>query len=512
MNGTGFSYQEVQKSLIQSLFTEQIMIPKISSFINVDDFNDENCKAVYTALITLTDVTTENKKSITITDIYNWSIENNQPINVEYLIQLNTPSNESPSLLAEVLKRLSVQNKAQIAINQTIERLNFDSPNTLEILSEAESQLSDLASSLIHKDDDKTLKEELEEFKEFIKQDKEIEVDTVPLFNPQMNMVLNNGWQQEKLIVIGARTGIGKSVFAIDSTVAACNANRSVLFFSLEMSKTELYQRLLAVQSDVIIKHLNPGADRVKEEVERIDQAISEMQEWKLEIDDTPGITVENIVAKSKLKAMSQEGLDMVIIDYLQLITPNSSIKNRQEQVAEISRQMKLLAKTLKVPVMVLVQLKRNNSKDDSGKDELPTKDEIRESGAIAQDADVVLLIHRNTRKEDETDSVGLFISDKNRGGPAPRTFKVRAVLEKSAFRDIPKEELENEESIKAEINLEELDQKFTNDESSNNFGFLDNISFEENNIDLVKNNYPEFNEGPTITDSDDSWTKDLFE
>ena len=83
MNGTGFSYQEVQKSLIQSLFTEQIMIPKISSFINVDDFNDENCKAVYTALITLTDVTTENKKSITITDIYNWSIENNQPINVE---------------------------------------------------------------------------------------------------------------------------------------------------------------------------------------------------------------------------------------------------------------------------------------------------------------------------------------------------------------------------------------------------------------------------------------------
>ena len=142
MNGTGFSYQEVQKSLIQSLFTEQIMIPKISSFIKIDDFNDENCKAVYTALITLTDVTAEEKKQITIADIYNWSIENNQPINVEYLIQLNTPSNESPSLLAEVLKRLSVQYKAQLTISQTMEKLNFDSPNTLEILSEAENQLS----------------------------------------------------------------------------------------------------------------------------------------------------------------------------------------------------------------------------------------------------------------------------------------------------------------------------------------------------------------------------------
>ena len=523
MNGTGFSYQEVQKSLIQSLFTEQIMIPKISSFIKIDDFNDENCKAVYTALINLTDVTAEEKKQITIADIYNWSIENNQPINVEYLIQLNTPSNESPSLLAEVLKRLSVQYKAQLTISQTMEKLNFDSPNTLEILSEAENQLSELSSSLIHKDNDKTLIEELEEFQEFIKQDEKVEVDTIPLFNPQMNKVLNNGWQQEKLIVIGARTGIGKSVFAIDSTVAACNANRSVLFFSLEMSKTELYQRLLAVQSDVIINHLEPGADRVPEEIERIDKAINEMKNWKLEIDDTPGVTVENIVAKSKLKAMTNEGLDMIIIDYLQLITPsNVGRKSRQEQVAEISRQMKLLAKTLKVPVMVLVQLKRNNTKEDSSEDELPTKDEIRESGAIAQDADVVLLIHRNTKKEDETDPKGIFIIDKNRRGQAPRTFKVRCVLEKSAFRDIPKEELSNEETQKAEINLEELENKFTNESNNldSDFDFLNNINLnEDNNIENNIENNITINNNMFSSDnadnnglSDDDWTKELFE
>ena len=167
---------------------------------------------------------------------------------------------------------------------------------------------------------------------------------------------------------------------------------------------------------------------------------------------------------------------------------------------------------------MVLVQLKRNNTKEDSSEDELPTKDEIRESGAIAQDADVVLLIHRNTKKEDETDPKGIFIIDKNRRGQAPRTFKVRCVLEKSAFRDIPKEELSNEETQKAEINLEELENKFTNESNNldSDFDFLNNINLnEDNNIEnniTINNNMFSSDNADNNGLSDDDWTKELFE
>lgn len=489
-NTTGFSYQEIQKVLVQALFTEQTAIPKVSAYVSSDDFIDENYKSIYIALISLSNVPDKDKRKATISiyDIYDWANKNDKAINNEALAQLSRPVLESPQSLAEILKRLSVQYKTKLALAETAKKLENDSPQTLENISELETRLNELSTSLIINNKEKTLAEELEEFSQHIQKKEKDEVDTIPLFNPCLNRVLNNGWQQEKLIVIGARTGVGKSVYAVDSTVAACNAGRSVLFFSLEMSRQELYKRLLAVQSDVILNKLEAGTDKSEEEISRINTSIEQMKQWKLEIDDTPGVTAENIAAKAKLKAMSAEGLDMIIVDYLQLITPTSvySRKSRQEQVAEISRQMKLLAKTLKVPVMVLVQLNRLNKKDENV-DELPTKDEIRESNAIAQDADVILLIHRKF-KEDETDPKATFIIDKNRGGAAPRTFKVRCVLEKSAFRDLSPDEDETENLDIDTIDTEQ--EELHNDEAF--FDALENFDFEENFASEV----PEFELG----------------
>ena len=466
MEEKGFSYQEAQKSLIQSLFNEQSLIPKISSYIKVDDFADENYRAIYTSLIALSN--TESQEKFSIWEVYNWTIKNNLSVNPDVISQLSIPTTESPSVLADIVKRLSIQYQARNLISETANKLNYDSPETLEIISEAETRLNHLSSSLILKDEDKNFAEDINDFKDIILSDEIEQVKRVPLYNKILNDTLDQGWKEEQLIVIGARTGVGKSVFAVDSAVEACNDGKSVLFFSLEMSKKQLYGRMLAVEADVILNKLKPGVPKADSEIERIKEATNRMINWKLEIDDTPGVSVENIVAKSKLKALSTTGLDMIIIDYLQLITPSSllSRKTRQEQVAELSRQMKLLAKTLKVPVMVLVQLNRvQKSKDDQNIDELPTKDEIRESGAIAQDADVVILIHRKF-KEDETDPKATFIVDKNRGGQAPRTFKVRCVLEKSAFKDLEKEEQEEELAIES---------------AKDSFDFIDSMGLEDN-------------------------------
>lgn len=463
---TNFSYGNVQKLLIQALFNEQEVIPKISSFIGIDDFTDENYKTLYLALLSLNSEEIESKKKISISDLYEWSTLKNQIINPEIWPTLVFPTTESPFTLAEILKRLSVQNKARILLEETSSKLSYDSPQTLEIISEAESRLNDLSSSLIIKKDEKSHEESIDELLEYVYKEEPEEIDTIPLFNQSMSEILRNGWKQEQMIVVGARTGVGKSVFAVDSTVAACNANRSVLFFSLEMSKKEVHTRLLSVQSDVVLDKLKPGTLKSKEELDRIQTAGQQIKEWKLEVDDTPGQTIESIKAKSKLKAMSKEGLDMIVIDYLQLITPSNSYgKSRQDQVAEISREIKLLAKALRVPVMVLVQLKRANKSKEEVEDELPTLDEIRESGAIAQDADIVILIHRK-KKEDETDPKATFIIDKNRAGKAPWTFKVRCVLEKSAFRDLTPSDLE--ESKEDDIDIKE----FTEDNFKSNETF----------------------------------------
>lgn len=483
-----FSYLQVQELLVQSLFQEQEIIPKISSFIDTNDFTDENYKIIYSALLSLQ----EQDRKIKLSEIYEWINNKGEVINnLEIWTKLSAPVFESPVTLAEILKRQSIQHKTKELLKETTDKLLLDSPQTLEIISETETKLNTLATSLIVKKDEKTLSENMDDLLEYVFRNEPEDIDTIPLFNNSMSEVLNNGWRPEQMIVVGARTGVGKSVFAVDSTVAACNSNRSVLFFSLEMSEREVATRLLSVQSDVILNKLKPGRERSKEEEKRIIEASNQIKDWKLEINDTPGQTIESIKAISKLKAMSPEGLDMIIIDYLQLITPSNTYgKSRQDQVAEISREIKLLAKTLKVPVMVLVQLKRATKTSDGSEDELPTKDEIRESGAIAQDADVVLLIHRRKNdKQDEVDPKALFIVDKNRGGQAPKLFTVRCALEKSAFRDIDKEE----------ILEDELDIKEIKDLTDNSFLNQSNFENEENTTFAIE------------TDDDDSLFDDLF-
>lgn len=228
------------------------------------------------------------------------------------------------------------------------------------------------------------------------------------------------------------------TVVATQAASTACALGKSVLFFSLEMSSEQLIKRIAACHGNIMLSLLRPRDDRDNDTKNKISDVMDEISKWKLKIIDSPDVTMEKIRSISQQTAQSEDGLDMIIIDYLQLISTKGSYnRNRQETVAEISRGCKMMAKELGVPVMVLVQLNREMKGEDP--DRLPGKEDIRESAAIAADSDIVLIIHRKS-KDDSTDPKALFILDKNREGASDKKFLMRCVLEKNIFQDLKKE------------------------------------------------------------------------
>lgn len=235
------------------------------------------------------------------------------------------------------------------------------------------------------------------------------------------------------MITIGARTGIGKSVFAVNCAVAAAQANATVMLFSLEMSQDQITDRIVSSTTGIPLSTLKTG-ELSAEQMNMLDN--DEIARMRIIVDTEPKLTVDMIRARALKQAQSPQGLDFVVVDYLQLITPVGRFSSRQEAVADISRNMKLLAKQLGVPVMVLVQLNRNAGKDEENP--LPELEHIRESGAIGQDSDVVLLLHRD-KPLDSVVPHTLVIVAKNRDGEASRIIRCHSDLECSVFHEVRK-------------------------------------------------------------------------
>lgn len=242
------------------------------------------------------------------------------------------------------------------------------------------------------------------------------------------------------------------SVFAVNSAVAAAQAGKSVLFFTLEMSNAEIDDRIIASISGVSMSKLKNG-NITEEENEKVKDALDQLRKMKITVDSDPKVTVDTIRARATRQAQSPDGLDLIIVDYLQLITPVGRFSSRQEAVASISRNMKLLAKTMEVPIIVLVQL--NRGKDDE-EDKLPTIDNIRESGSIGMDSDIVILLHRDANFDDTTPHT-LFLLEKNRNGENKKIIRCHSNLSTSLFREVRKEKDVAEERLSDE-DLSELE------------------------------------------------------
>ncbi len=232
---------------------------------------------------------------------------------------------------------------------------------------------------------------------------------------------ITSGLHPNELIIIAARPAMGKTAFALNlATNIAMNNKKTVALFNMEMGAEQLATRMLASVGQIELGKLISG--RLEHnDWKRVNEAISRLADTKIFIDDTPGMTISEIRAKCRRLASSSDGLDIVIIDYLQLISGGTKYAgNRQQEIAEISRSLKTLAMELEIPVIALAQLSRSVEGRD---DKRPILSDLRESGSIEQDADIVAFLYRDDyyNKEaaiDEYTSKSEFIIGKHRNGP----------------------------------------------------------------------------------------------
>lgn len=229
---------------------------------------------------------------------------------------------------------------------------------------------------------------------------------------------LTTGFRPGQMIVVAARPGVGKSTLGLDfCRAAAIKGGKTCAIFSLEMTGSEIAMRLLSAEAKVAIHHMR-GGSMSKRDWDTVSAKIPQVLGAPVVIDDSPNMTMAEIRSKAR-KIRKDHGLDLIVIDYLQLMMSGKQVESRQVEVSEFSRQIKLLAKELDIPVVAISQLNRAS---EQRTDKTPQLADLRESGSIEQDADVVLLLHRPDmyeRGESERPGEADIIVAKNRSGPA---------------------------------------------------------------------------------------------
>jgi replicative DNA helicase len=244
---------------------------------------------------------------------------------------------------------------------------------------------------------------------------------------------LTNGFHPGNMIVLAARPAVGKSTLGLDiARNAAIHNGDAAVIFSLEMSRSEITMRMLSAEARVGLNNIRSGS-LSDDEWGRLAKRMGEISQAPLFIDDSPNLSLMEIRAKAR-RLKQRHNLKIIVIDYLQLMTSGKRVENRQQEVSEFSRNLKLLAKELEVPIIAISQLNRS---PEQRADKKPMLSDLRESGSIEQDADVVILLHRddlydNQNRSGEAD----LIVAKHRNGPT-RTITVSAQLHFARFTDM---------------------------------------------------------------------------
>ena len=242
---------------------------------------------------------------------------------------------------------------------------------------------------------------------------------------------LTNGLHAGQMVIIAARPGVGKSTLAMDF-MRSCSIHhgKTSVIFSLEMSASEIIMRLLSAETEIKLSSMRSG-QMEERDWEKLTKRLTEIQDAPLFIDDSPNLTMMEI--RTKARAIKQQhGLDLIVLDYLQLMSSGKKVESRQQEVSEFSRHLKLLAKELEVPVIAISQLNRG---PEARTDKKPQLADLRESGSLEQDADMVFLLYRpdSQDRDDERAGEADIIVAKHRGGPID-TIPVAHQLHYSRF------------------------------------------------------------------------------
>jgi replicative DNA helicase len=246
---------------------------------------------------------------------------------------------------------------------------------------------------------------------------------------------LTNGLHPGQLVVVAGRPGQGKSTLGMDFLRAtSISSQLGSVLFSLEMGRSEITMRMLAAEARVRLQKMRMG-QLDNSDWDRLARRMSEVASAPMFIDDSPNLTMMEIRAKAR-RLRQRHDIRLVVVDYLQLMAGTRRVENRQQEVAEISRSLKLLAKELGVPVVAISQLNRGA---EARADKRPQMADLRESGAIEQDADIVILLHRDEyyNKESRPGEADLIVA-KNRNGPTME-FAVSSQLHFSRFVTMPR-------------------------------------------------------------------------
>ena len=413
---------DAEQSVLGAMFLSKTALEKAVESLNKDMFYLDAHKKIFEVMKNLDD----KKVPIDITTVTNELEEKkllNQIGGVAYLTEIVNvvPTAANVDQYIKIIEDKYLRRNL-IEAGTEITDLGFSSPDDIgEVLDEAEKKIFDVVKNR-RGSEFKTIQDVL--FKAQADLEKlssmKNEITGVPTGYYDIDK-LTSGFHDNELIIIAARPAMGKTAFALNMAVnMAVNAKKSVALFNMEMGAEQLITRMLASVGQIESSKLRTG--RLEhQDWKRVNEAISRLADTKIFIDDTPGMTVSEMRAKCRRLANSEDGLDIVIIDYLQLISGSARYAGqRQQEVSEISRSLKTMAMELGIPVIALAQLSRSV---EGREDKRPFLSDLRESGSIEQDADIVAFLYRDDyyNKEsaiDEDTSKSEFIIAKHRNGP----------------------------------------------------------------------------------------------
>lgn len=428
---------EAEQSILGGILLDNQALNNVLEVLVANDFYSESHRRIFTAIIELSDKN-EPTDLITLTNILKNKKQLDGVGGAAYLASLvdNVPSAANVAYYAKIVKEKAILRQL-IGTATGILKNSYDSGMDVDdVLDEAEHSIFEISENKIRpsfyllkniiKDTFKTI-ENLYEKKNLI--------TGVPTGFARLDD-LTSGLQKSELIIVAGRPSMGKTAFALNlARHAAVEMGLPVAVFSLEMSKEQLALRMLAADAKVDSQRLRRGLVG-ETDWPKLTTAAGRLSEAPIFIDDTPAITVLEMKAKAR-RLKAENGLEMVVLDYLQLMRASGRRDSREQEISEISRSLKALAKELNVPVIALSQL---NRKVEDRTNRRPQMADLRESGAIEQDADVIAFIYRdevyNKSEDNPEKGIAEIIIGKQRNGPVG-TVKLAFLEQYTSFEQL---------------------------------------------------------------------------
>lgn len=408
---------EAEQSVIGSMLMDKEAITIASDQINGDDFYGKQYGILFDAMVELND----EGKPVDLVTLQQRLKEKGVPpeiYSLEYIrdVMAAVPTSANVKYYAKIVAEKSVLRKL-IRVNEEIANSCYAQNDTLEaILETSEKSIFDIVQNR-NNSDFVPIRQVVMNAMNMIEEASKNHGAVTGIATGFLDLDYKTaGLQPSDLILVAARPSMGKTAFVLNiAQHVALHEDKAVAIFSLEMSKEQLVNRLLSLESKVNSQSIRTG-NMKDDEWERLIEGADAIGKSKLLIDDTPGISFGELRSKCR-KFKLEHNLEMVIIDYLQLMTGSGKNESRQQEISDISRSLKALARELHVPVVALSQLSRAV---EQRPDHRPMLSDLRESGAIEQDADVVMFIYRDDYYNKDTDlkNIAEIIIAKQRNGP----------------------------------------------------------------------------------------------